>query len=194
MSLSLEEYEQIKQKQKKFLSKIPPFSGKTYAELNDIYPIDKRINDDLWRMVCLCGPAYKLLMQKFSQELDGRTLRFVNFQMLCWMQRCEEAKQGLAFSMGPVANGIQLFNKSLLAMRNSELMVLGLVEQITTQKPYIFRVTARGKMMIKTYVEMMRELEGKLSEWIEKTTDGGYDAFTKAMIDNLDRWHKPKNK
>jgi hypothetical protein len=176
-------------KEREFLKKIPPFSGKTYKELNDIYPISSRINDEMWRVVCLMKPAYILTLRKFKEELKGQSLRFSIFMEMCWMQRCEESKQGLPFSLFPVGRGLEISN-NILAARKAELVKLGLIEQMPFTQNRMFRVTALGKLMIKTMVENMREIEARLVEWNDYQD---YDTFTKEFIDHVDSWTKKKS-
>ena len=80
--------DQPKKKSWKFGKEMPKFSGKSYGELNDIYPINSRINDDTWRMVGLFYPAWVLTRQQYKEQIGK--LRFTRFLELCYMQRCEE--------------------------------------------------------------------------------------------------------
>lgn len=191
--LSPEEYKEKKRQQKEFLKNVPPFSGRSYDELNDIYPIDLRIKDDVWRLVGLMKAAFVVTQRQFKDQLPTK-LKWCRFEELCWMQRCEERKEGFAFIEYPAIKGLNI-SGAIFAARKAELIRLGLVEQIPIEKvkkARIFRVTWLGKMVIKSFVENLTQANNNLEEWLMKIHPEEYLKITKSLAYNSHRWTQTK--
>lgn len=144
---------------------MPFFSGKTWAELEDIYPKEKRINNDIWRMIGLAGPAW-LATQNYCKELVGDKIQFRDFLMLCFMQRVEEARDNVAFDSYHILKAFNI-GGSLYTTRKAKLHKLGFVEKMPLRKLRIYRITGLGKMLIFKFVENLQKANDNLLEWVK---------------------------
>ena len=166
----------------------PPFSGKSYGELNDIYPFNDRIKDDAWRMVGLFYPAWVITRKQFKEQIGK--MRFTRFLELCYMQRCEEAKEGVAFHPYPAMKGMNV-SGALFAARKAELTRLGLVENIvfTANRARVYRVTGLGRMIIKCFTENLNQANDNLAMWHEKMTESGEnEKLTYYLVTQFPEW------
>lgn len=166
-----------KKKQWKFGKEMPHFSGRSYSELNDIYPIQNRLKDDVWKLVGLMQPAW-ILTQRQMEPQVGVRIPWCRFQELCWFQRCEEAKEGFATHGYPVIKGMNI-SGALFAARKAYLTKLGLVENIplTANRARLYRVTGLGKLLIKCFVENLTQASNNLEMWMASINDN--DALKK---------------
>ena len=156
---------------------MPEFSGKSWNDLNDVWPIDKRVSSDVWYIMSVFQPAFHRL-KPFLSELLGirindhksKTARnifgYTELTMLAWCLRCEEAKGGLcteeiAFSKG-LNQGMPAFWRG-----KAGITKMGLIENIPTgtySKAY--RVTEKGRMVLRRFVELIDECHEKLkTDW-----------------------------
>jgi len=177
-----------KKKRWKFGKEMPLFSGKSYGELNDIYPINSRINDEVWRLVGLMYPAWVITKSQFKDQLPGK-LKYTRFQELCWMQRCEEAKEGFAFPAYPAIKGMNV-SGAIFAARKAELTKLGLVENIplSANRARLYRVTGLGKMMIKAFVENLHAANNNLEMWLSMIGEENYKKITYYLVMQYPEW------
>lgn len=168
---------------------MPPFSGKSYGELNDIYPINSRIKDDAWRTVGLFYPAWVITRKQFKEQIGK--LRFTRFLELCYMQRCEEAKQGFAFHAYTAMKGMSV-SGALFAARKAELQRTGLVERIPTSanRARIYRVTGLGKIIIKCFNENLNQANNNLEMWLEqmKAEEQEFRKITYYLVTQYPEW------
>jgi len=179
---------QPKKKQWRFGKEMPHFSGKSYGELNDIYPINSRISDEAWRMVGLMQPAWVITQIQFKEQF-GVKIKWSRFQELCWMQRCEESKEGFAFPSYPVLKGMNV-SGAIFAARKAELTKIGLVENIpvTGTRARIYRVTGLGKMLIKAFVENLHQANNNLEFWLSKVSEEHYKMITYYLVMQYPEW------
>lgn len=144
---------------------MPFFSGKTWAELEDIYPRNKRIGNDIWRMMGLMAPAW-LVTNEYCKELVGKKIVFRDFMMLCFMQRVEEARDNVAFDSYHILKGLNL-GGSLYTTRKAVLHKLGFVEKMPLPKLRIYRTTGLAKMLMHKFAENLQMANDNLLEWIK---------------------------
>lgn len=157
----------IKNPKKKWVpgKDMPFFSGKTWAELEDIYPRNKRIGNDIWRMMGLMAPAW-LITNEYCKELVGNKIAFRDFMMLCFMQRVEEARDNVAFDSYHILKGLNL-GGSLYTTRKAVLHKLGFVEKMPLPKLRIYRTTGLAKMLMHKFAENLQMANDNLLEWIK---------------------------
>lgn len=167
----------------------PPFSGRTYGELNDIYPFNDRLKDDAWRMVGLFYPAWVLTRRQFKEQIGK--MRFTRFLELCYMQRCEEAKEGFAFHAYPALKGMNV-SGAIFAARKAELTRLGLVENIplSANRARLHRVTGLGRMVIKCFNENLNQANDNLAMWLSnmKAEEQEFKKITYYLVTQYPEW------
>ena len=180
--------DQPKKKPWKFGKEMPVFSGRSYAELNDIYPINSRIKDDVWRTVGLMQPAWMLTQAQYKEQL-GVKLKWCRFQELCWMQRCEEANEGFTFLAYPAMKGMNV-SGAIFAIRKADLTKLGLVENIPnmSNRSRLYRVTGLGKMIIKSFVENLHMANTNLEHFLTLVSEEQYKRITYNLVMNYPEW------
>jgi hypothetical protein len=144
---------------------MPFFSGKTWAELEDIYPKNKRIGNDIWRMMGLMAPAW-IATNEYCKELVGQKISFRDFMMLCFMQRVEEARDNVAFDSYHCLKALNL-SGSLYTTRKAVLHKLGFVEKMPLHKLRIYRTTGLAKMLMYNYVDNLQKANDNLLLWVE---------------------------
>lgn len=180
--------DQPKKKQWRFGKEMPPFSGKSYGELNDIYPINSRIKDDAWRMVGLMLPAWIVTQRQYEEQLGCR-MRFSSFQELCWMQRCEERSEGVAFLPYPAIKGMNI-SGAIFAARKARLTQLGLVENIplSANRARVYRVTGLGKMIIKSFTDNLNGANDNLEFWLSTVSEEDFKRITYYLVTQYPEW------
>ncbi len=143
---------------------LPPFSGKNWWELEDIYPRDQRINNEIWKVIGLMGPAW-LISKQFCKDLTGETIRRRDFELLCYMQRCEEARDNVGMDTYALVKGLTL-SGTILHAQKAKIQKLGLVERLPVPRMRIYRVTQKGKLLIKNFHDNLRQANDNLAYWI----------------------------
>lgn len=143
---------------------IPFFSGKTWAELEDIYPRGKRINNDIWRVIGLMGPAW-VLTSAYCKEVVGKKMHFRDFLMLCYMQRVEEARDNVAFDSYHILKGYNIGGR-IYTSRKAMLHKMGFIETMPGRLR-IYRVTGLGKMIMYNFVQNLEKANDNLLTWVE---------------------------
>lgn len=144
---------------------MPFFSGKTWAELEDIWPRNKRIDSNVWRMMGLIAPAW-VITQEYCAGLVGEKIFLQDLNLLCFMQRVEEARDNVAFDSYHILKGMN-FGASLYTTRKAKLHKLGLVEKMPLKRLRIYRITGLGKMLIHEFVSNLQKANDNLLGWIE---------------------------
>lgn len=143
---------------------LPFFSGKTWAELEDIYPRNKRIGNDIWRVMGLMAPAW-YITNEYCKELVGDKIIFRDFMLLCFMQRVEEARDNVAFDLYHVRKALNL-SPSLLGTRKAKLHKLGFVEKMPLKRLRIYRTTGLAKLLMYNFMDNLQKANDNLLEWV----------------------------
>lgn len=158
------------------------FSGKSWSDLHDIWPADLRVSSEAWKILSVVVPASELTIQFAKQHIPELNLKvgekknrnqqfgLRELLWLAWIQRCEEARENVATDQFPMAKG---FHQPLKVVfnRKSTLTKLGLVENFPNWEDgirdvRIYRVTDRGKMLLKNFVDNLEQAHYNLREWI----------------------------
>jgi len=175
---------------------MPEFSGKSWKELNDLWPPEMRTSSEAYYLLCGLLPAYEKIID-FVHELLGLTgrtpLRFRDIMLLAWCSRCEEAKKGLATEQYAFQKGV---NQGLKAfwIRKAAITKLGLIENIDAEKSDYFkayRVTDRGRIVLRKLVEYIEESHVMLRDVWSKdkpgwTQEKGIDKWIKRNVDQVE--------
>lgn len=168
------------------------FSGKSWKQLEDIWPRDLRVSSEAWKIVSVMYPAWiqtkmfcgeNLGMQvKRSRGKDSNKNTFVfrDLLILAWMQRCEEARENVAFEHLPVVLGMHSF-KSVLNPIKARLIRLDLVENLPTNRK-LCRVTEKGKVILRYFVEQLEQAHYNLRKWMSDIPDETAEYVDKYLV------------
>lgn len=143
---------------------MPLFSGKTWKELEDIWPKSQRVSSEAAFIVGVFGPAL-LATMKFMKTNYGYSITKEEFFTLCWIHRCEEGREGVATASWPAMKGLNV-GGTLWPLRKGNITRLGLIENMPSSYITLYRVTATGKMLIKIFVENVDKAHKDLRMWI----------------------------
>lgn len=168
---------------------MPPYSGKTWKELQDIYPPNLRIKDDAWRLMGLFAPAWLLTKMQYREILNGGKLDTTDLAFLCWMQRVEEAHQNVGFRAWPVMKGINV-SGNIFSIRKAKLTKLGLVESMPVKHVRLYRVTGMGKSLIKSFTDNLNQANENLKLWVDSQTEEHKERMTRAMDKSMPGWNE----
>lgn len=140
---------------------MPDFSGKTWSELNDIWPAEDRVQSDVFLIMALFAPAWNKLMRFIRDTYDiQHGFDRGSFFLLCWMQRVQDAKQDLAFHAWPVMKGINVGGRLWYA-KKAFLTKHGFIENMPSRN-MAYRVTEKGKIIMKKFIEYVDESRQEL--------------------------------
>lgn len=143
---------------------MPLFSGKTWAELQSIWPPEERINSQIWRAIGFYEPAWKFT-RIFMKNVYGLTVRMSDFNLVCFFMRVEEHFEDVASIELPIKMTRQV-HRDLLNIQKSRITKQGLIEQFPQGGPPArYRVTPIGRMMIKTFVENLTQADNDMTHW-----------------------------
>jgi len=143
---------------------MPLFSGKSWSELEDIFPADMKIASDAYKIISVIMPAW-IATQAYMKSTIGGSIPMRDFFILCWLQRCEDAKEDVAFESWPAMKGMNIGGK-LWYLRKSNMTALGLIENIPVQRIRIYRITALGKMVIRNFTQNVEQAHHNLRGWV----------------------------
>jgi hypothetical protein len=147
---------------------MPQFSGKSWKDLQDVWPIELRTSSEAYYILCAFLPAWEKLKffaaQLLGLETNKADLRFHDIGMLAWCSRCEEANEGLMADYLVAKLALMAGNnKKLFAVRKSILVKHNLLENIPNGPDhklpvfYCFRVTEKGRILLRKFIEFVDE-------------------------------------
>lgn len=139
---------------------MPLFSGKTWIELEDIWPREARVQDDAYMILGLFAPAWRQT-KEFIEYTYSITLRSEEFFYLCWFQRVEEARENVAFLFYPNMRAMD-WNHALWATKKSRLTKYGFIENLPSGEIKSYRVTEAGKLIIKKFIDNLNQVREQL--------------------------------
>jgi predicted transcriptional regulator with HTH domain len=142
---------------------MPLFSGKSWKELEDIWPRDLRLSSEAWKIVSVMAPAW-LATTKFMKSNYGEAINMRDFFYLCWIHRGEDAKENVATVSWPIMKGLNIGGK-LWYKKKSALTRIGLIENIPSKWVRLYRVTATGKMVIRVFIENVEKAHKDIRMW-----------------------------
>lgn len=134
---------------------MPEFSGRTWGELEDIWPRHVRVASEAYKIMAGVSPAFQAL--KVDLKKRGMSLRQDEVWRLFWIQRCEEAKENVATETYPIGKPHK-WNIKLYYIKQSPLMRKGLIEWLpAANRVKLVRVTALGKDILKTFIHYIEQ-------------------------------------
>lgn len=143
---------------------MPEFSGKSWGELNDIWPADVRVASEAWKIVSVFTPAWLATVNFMKAILDGKHIASRDFFILCWIHRCEESRENVAMDSWPAMKGMNIGGR-LWYNRKSQLTKLGLIENMPTSNIRLYRVTEMGKLIMKKFIENVEQAHKDMKYW-----------------------------
>jgi hypothetical protein len=158
---------------------MPEYSGKSWKELNDLWPAEIRVASDAWKIISVSPVAWEVT-RTFMKGFVGGTITWQGFQMLCWIQRCEEAKQGISTEAWAPMKGLNI-SGGIWYNRKAALTRLGLVENVPIKNIRLYRVTGNGKLVIKYFVEQSEMAHKNLRYWLSLHPPEHADKLTKKL-------------
>ncbi len=148
---------------------MPEWSGKSWKELDDIWPATVRVQSEAWKIISVSYPAF-IVTQEFMKTLVGDKIQFREFLVLCWIHRCEEVKAGIATESWAPMKGMNI-SGAIWYNRKASLTRLGLIENAPVGRIRLYRVTGNGKMVIRYYVDQLEQAHKNLRYWVSLQPD-----------------------
>lgn len=167
---------------------MPAFSGKSWKELEDIWPKGQRLSSEAMFIVGVFSPAW-LATQNFMKANYGFTLTPHDFFLLCWIHRCQEGREGVFTTAWPVMKGINVGGK-LWVLKKSKITKLGLIENMPSHHLRLYRVTGPGKLLIQKFISNVEEAHKDMRRWLADFGPQGDEAneritrFMKESVQN----------
>lgn len=168
---------------------MPVYSGKTWKELEDIYPSHLRIKDDAWRLVGLFQPAWLLTRMQYKELLGNAKITMKDLMLMAWMQRVEEANQNIGFRAWPVMKGLNV-SGSIFSARKAMLTKVGLIESMPVKHVRLYRVTGLGKSLLKSFTDNLNQANDNLKIWVDSQTEEHKDRMTRALDKSMPGWNE----
>ena len=170
---------------------MPEFSGKSWKELNDIWPTDIRINSEVWKIMAV-APAAWIATKPFMITLLGETIDTQSFQTLCWVLRCQEAKDDIATEAWAPMKGLGI-SGNIWYNRKAKLTRLGLIENAPIGRFRMYRVTGKGKMIVRYYVDQLEQAHKNLRYWLTLQPEKYAIQVTKYLNKYWPGWNEIEN-
>jgi hypothetical protein len=175
---------------------MPEFSGRSWKELQDLWPPEMRTSSEAYYILVAFQPAWEKIKfftaQLLNMTVNKADLKFHDIGLLAWCSRCEELKEGLMADSAAVRQALMLGdNKRVFFTRKAILTKYGLIENIPAGPEYdlptfyCYRLTEKGRIVLKKFVEFVDEAHeilkivnvtaketpaDKIDQWIEKNT------------------------
>lgn len=153
--MAFKEIKKYTEKDKRIRRKLKQFSNDSWQELEDIWPANLRIGSEAYKVLSVVYPAFRIFNMRLKQE-EGQTIRFDEFMLLFWFHRVEDAKENVCLTPYYVGKPLS-WNQRMLAVKQSRLFHMGLVENIPIKGLRLYRVTAKGKQMLRNFVSIMEQ-------------------------------------
>lgn len=166
------------------------FSGKSWQDLEDIWPAPVRISSEAWKVLSVIMPAWEnlkvFIKSEFGFEVqsgwkskDPLVLRHII--LLAWIQRCEEARSNVGAHTMPMSLG----NISVVGRQIHDLLKFGFVEKypytgskIGNNNIRCYRVAPRGKILLRMFVKYLEDAHNDVHAFT-----GGMSDATRAKVD-----------
>ena len=168
---------------------MPEFSGKSFKHLQDLWPVEMRTSSEALYIMAGMLYASRQITVFTNQLLDvkGRQIRLMDILLLAWCLRCEDAKEGLCTEAYALKKGVDQGMQTLWT-RKAILTRFGLIENIPsigyTEYFRAYRVTERGRIVLRKFVQLINEAHTKLRE------EWSHDRADWTQPKELDNWIK----
>lgn len=167
---------------------MPDFSGTSWKDLNDIWPIDSKINSDPWKILGLFMPAFVVTQQFMKTILNGETIGYRDFIILCWMMRVQESKNDIAFEAWATMKGMNI-SGTIWYARKAKLTQLGLIENLPVTSIRIYRITGTGRLIVKYFVDQLTQANDNLGYWISLQDPKMSEKINKTLCKYCPGWN-----
>ncbi len=166
------------------------FSGSSWKELHDVWPADVRVASEAWKILSVFQPAM-MNTQKFIASLCGGVhFKPQDFYILCWIQRCEEAKSNVATESWSPKKGMNI-GRTLWSARTAKLIKHGIIEDIPS--PFrLYRVTKIGKLIIKNFIDNVEQAHQDIKYWVNSQPAENAEKVNRYLSQYCFEWEKLK--
>jgi hypothetical protein len=164
------------------------FSGTSWRDLQDIWPQDVRVASEAWKIVSVFYPAWMRTM-KFMDEQMGAHIHMRDFFILCWIHRCEEARANVATISWPILKGMNV-GGNLWYRRQAQLTKLGLIESMPSGRLQSFRVTAKGKLVMKYFIDNVEQAHSNTKAWVAAQSEEWSEKYNRYFQRYCFDWDK----
>lgn len=138
-------------------AKLNKFSGASWQELEDIFPKEIKVSSEAYIIMSVFYPAWRALSLKYNfKKNEGTVLQIDDFFLLIWVQRCEDAKGNVATQGYTISKPLK-WNQRMRSFKQSRLHRLKLVENMPYKGLQMYRVTAKGKLLIREFFDMVEQ-------------------------------------
>lgn len=159
---------------------MPLFSGKSWTELEDIWPKDLRIGSQAAHIIGVFFPAW-VDTHRFVKSQFGFSINMREFLLLCWLQRVEEGRENVGFEGWAAMKGLNIGGRLWYA-RKARITKLGIVENYPLRYR-LYRVTATGKTIIRYFCDAADQANMNLGEWLSTRDPESGAQLTKFLLD-----------
>lgn len=156
------------------------FSGKSWRELEDIWPTDVRLASDVWKVMAVFPAAYEQNKRFQKVLLNGEYLAVRELCQMAWVMRCEEAKQGVATETFWMDRGLEL-NRRMANIRAGKLSRLGLIEELPSRSFRLYRVSDLGRTVLRNLIEEMEQAHRNIKRWAAEQPEEGKERVNKYL-------------
>lgn len=162
------------------------FSGKTWRELEDLWPQDVRVASDAWKILSVL-PAALVASAQFQQALIGEKLQPRELFQMCWVMRCEEVKSDVATETLWMDRPLNL-TRRMANIRSHKLHKLGLIEQLPISGLRLYRVSDLGRVIIRNLVENLEEAHRAIKKFADDQPKEGSDRVNRYLSTYCFNW------
>ena len=154
------------------------FSGKSWKELEDIFPANVKIASEAYKIISVFYPAL-VSTRQWLKATYGIEIQTRDLFLLCWLQRCEDARENVSFDGWPALKGMNIGGK-LWYKEKSNITKIGLIENVPASTAVrLYRITATGKLIIRKFVENVEQAHKNLGLWVSMQPQVEADRITK---------------
>lgn len=145
------------------------FVGRSWKDLDDLWPRKMRLSSEAWQVLGLALPAYSATLPFILHLTGGQMVSFRDLVLLCWLQRCEEARENVGITADLVLPGSGFKRVADLVTRQRVLRRCGLLEDLVgAPRTGLYRITASGKMILAAFVENLEQAHYDIAGWKAK--------------------------
>lgn len=142
------------------------FAGRSWKELEDIWPRKKRLASDAWSILGLAQPAFSATLPFIMRVTGGKRITLRDLILLCWLQRCEEARENVGVTTELALAGSGLPRVQDLVTRQRMLRRYGLLEDLVgAPRTGLYRLTASAKMILSAFIENVEGAHYDIVAW-----------------------------
>lgn len=165
------------------------FSGTSWRDLEDIWPADVRVSSEAWKMLAVFTPAWMATVIFMKELLNGEHIHARDFFILCWIQRCEEARANVSMEAWPAMKGMNI-GGTLWRTRKAGLTKLGLIENMPAPFLRLYRVTGKGKMIMRNFIDNVEQAHRDVKGWVSSQPEENAEKVNRYFQRYCFNWDK----